>query len=136
MPFEVVLPRLGWNMETGQLGEWLKKDGDHVVEGELLFTVEGDKATQEIEALESGILRIPPDSPSPGQEIPVGTLLAYLVAPDELATFSFDVAAQPAVEEEPEAASSGPATGEKATPAISPRARRIARELGVDWTSL
>ena len=29
MPFEVVLPRLGWNMETGQLGEWLKNDGDH-----------------------------------------------------------------------------------------------------------
>ena len=67
MPFEVVLPRLGWNMETGRLGEWLKRDGERVEAGELLFTVEGDKATQEVEALDSGILRIPPDSPSAGQ---------------------------------------------------------------------
>ena len=75
MPFEVVLPRLGWNMETGRLGEWLKRDGERVAAGELLFTVEGDKATQEIEALDSGILRIPPDAPPPGKEIPVGTVL-------------------------------------------------------------
>ena len=72
MPFEVVLPRLGWNMETGRLGEWLKKGGERVEAGELLFTVEGDKATQEVEALDSGILHIPPDSPPPGQEVPVG----------------------------------------------------------------
>ena len=78
MPFEVVLPRLGWNMETGRLGEWLKQDGERVEAGELLFTVEGDKATQEIEALDSGVLRIPPDSPPPGKEVPVGTLLGYL----------------------------------------------------------
>ena len=83
MSFEVVLPRLGWNMETGRLGEWLKRDGERVEAGELLFTVEGDKATQEIEALESGILRIPSDSPPPGKEVPVGTLLAYLLAAGE-----------------------------------------------------
>jgi pyruvate dehydrogenase E2 component (dihydrolipoamide acetyltransferase) len=83
MPFEVVLPRLGWNMETGRLGEWLKRDGDRVAAGELLFTVEGDKATQEVEALDSGILRIPPDSPPPGKEVPVGTLVGYLLAPGE-----------------------------------------------------
>ena len=83
MPFEVVLPRLGWNMETGRLGEWLKRDGERVEAGELLFTVEGDKATQEIEALDSGILRIPPDAPPPGKEVPVGTLLGYLLAPGE-----------------------------------------------------
>ena len=59
--------------------EWLKQDGERVEAGELLFTVEGDKATQEVEALESGILRIPPDSPPPGKEVPVGTLLGYLV---------------------------------------------------------
>ena len=83
MPFEVVLPRLGWNMETGRLGEWLKRAGERVEAGEILFTVEGDKATQEVEALEGGILRIPPDSPPPGKEVPVGTLLGYLVAEGE-----------------------------------------------------
>ena len=60
------MPRLGWNMEKGSLGGWLKQDGDHLEMGEVLFTVEGDKATQEVEALESGILHIPGDSPSPG----------------------------------------------------------------------
>ena len=83
MPFEVVMPRLGWNMEKGSLGSWLKQDGDRVEAGEILFTVEGDKATQEVEALESGILRIPEDSPSPGVEVPVGTLLAYILQPGE-----------------------------------------------------
>ena len=83
MAFEIVLPRLGWNMETGSLGEWLVKDGEYVEAGQLLFTVEGDKATQEVEALDSGILRISPDAPQPGQEVPVGTLLGYLLAEGE-----------------------------------------------------
>ena len=55
-------------------GQWLKRDGERVEAGEILFTVEGDKATQEVEALDSGILRIPLDSPPPGKEVPVGTL--------------------------------------------------------------
>ena len=35
MAFEIVLPRLGWNMEAGKLGEWLKKDGEHVEAGDI-----------------------------------------------------------------------------------------------------
>jgi pyruvate dehydrogenase E2 component (dihydrolipoamide acetyltransferase) len=147
MPFEVVLPRLGWNMESGRLGEWLKKDGEHVQAGDVLFTVEGDKATQEVEALESGILRIPPSSPSPGQEVPVGTLLAYLVEPSALADFRFettDSAAtpdavashRPVAAEDAPAVPPGPESRPPISPPISPRARRVARELGVDWTQL
>ena len=75
MPFEVVMPRLGWNMETGRLGEWLKKDGEHVEAGELLFTVESDKAVQEVEALESGTLHIPTGAPPPGEEVAGGHLV-------------------------------------------------------------
>jgi len=70
-------------MEEARFIAWLSKDGEAVSEGQPLFTVEGDKATQEIEALDSGILRILPDAPRPGQEAPVGTLLAYLLAPGE-----------------------------------------------------
>ena len=88
MPIEIVLPRLGWNMESGQVGEWLKKDGEHVEAGEILLTVEGDKATQEVESLDSGVLHIPVDSPPPGIEVPVGTLLAYLLEPGETLPFS------------------------------------------------
>jgi pyruvate dehydrogenase E2 component (dihydrolipoamide acetyltransferase) len=128
-------------METGRLGEWLKKDGDQVAAGELLFTVEGDKATQEVEALDSGILRIPPDAPPPGKEVPVGTLLGYLLAPGEeieassskpeAGTSKLEAIAQvlPLTSFQQPASSNQP-------PAISPRARRVAGELGVDWTGL
>ncbi|MFN2166030.1 MAG: 2-oxo acid dehydrogenase subunit E2 [Anaerolineae bacterium] len=136
MAFEVVLPRLGWNMEAGSLGEWLKRDGDWVEAGEILFTVEGDKATQEVEALESGILHIPSGSPAPGVEVPVGTLLGYLLAEGEAvpAAPERDVAggpAGPAATQQP-----GAARQPAVQPSISPRAERVARELGVDWTLL
>jgi pyruvate dehydrogenase E2 component (dihydrolipoamide acetyltransferase) len=157
MAYEVTIPRLGWSMEVGTLAEWHKEDGDRVEAGEILFTVEGDKALQEVEALESGILRIPPDSPPPGQELPVGTLLAYILEPGEEAPFEGTAASVPT-----QAAASSLAGPELATPelappaparveptpaptagrdkdglpAISPRARRVAEELGVDWTVL
>lgn len=151
MPFEIVMPRLGWDMQTGRLGEWLKQDGEYVNAGEALFTVEGDKATQEVEALDSGILYIPPDSPPPGKEVPVGTLLGYLLQPGEVApptAAKMDATAQ-APAPPPTAHSSSisphplgtqhasqPPTTRRKPPAISPRARRIAEELGVDWTQL
>ena len=141
MPFEVVLPRLGWNMETGRLGEWLKKDGDRVEAGELLFTVEGDKATQEVEALDSGILHIPAGSPPPGQEVPVGALLGYLLAageqppPVQEATREAPPPAAGPAATSPAEVPQPAATGDR-SPAISPRARRIAGELNVEWAAL
>jgi pyruvate dehydrogenase E2 component (dihydrolipoamide acetyltransferase) len=82
------MPRLGWDMQVGRLAEWLKHDGDQVAVGDAICTIEGDKATSELESLDSGVLRIPPDSPPPGEEVPVGTLLAYLVAPGEEVPFA------------------------------------------------
>src|SRR5687768_13129984 len=83
MPIEIVMPKLGWTMEEGVLAEWIKKDGDSVAPGDILFTVESDKALQEVEAFDAGILHIPPDSPPLGSTIPIGGLLAYLVQPGE-----------------------------------------------------
>jgi Biotin-requiring enzyme len=60
MASEVTIPRLGWNMDEGIFVGWLKADGEPIKAGEPLFNLEGDKATQEIESLEAGILRIPP----------------------------------------------------------------------------
>ena len=68
MAFDVVLRRLGWSMEVGSLEKWDKNDGDTVETGDILFTAEGEKAVQEVEALESGILHIPADSPKPGED--------------------------------------------------------------------
>src|SRR5262245_9821481 len=70
-------------MDEGTFVEWLKRDGETVRPGEPLFALESDKATEQIEALDAGILRIPPDSPPPGTTVKVGQVLAYLAAEGE-----------------------------------------------------
>lgn len=157
MASEVVMPRLGWTMEVGRLVEWLKEDGDEVEAGEFLFLVETEKAVTEVEALDSGVLRIPPDAPAVGEDIPVGGRLAWIVPAGADLPFAADtpgdvagtpamattaaVVAEPALEtavsEAAEPVAAAVEQTEKATlPAISPRARRAAEALGVDWTVL
>ena len=58
MAVEVVLPKLGFSMNEGQIAEWLAADGAQVSEGDPLFLLEADKSTNEVEAPASGILRI------------------------------------------------------------------------------
>ena len=88
MPINITLPRLGWSMEEGKFLTWLKKDGDFIKEGDPIFTLESDKAAQEVEAIDSGILRIPLDGPKPGDTIKVGHVLGYLLAEGESAPVS------------------------------------------------
>lgn len=85
MPIEIQLPRLGWSMEEGKFLAWLKKDGDFVKEGEPLFTLESDKAAQEVESIDSGILSISANGPQSGDIIKVGHILGYLLAEGESA---------------------------------------------------
>src|SRR6185295_4765083 len=87
MAIEIVMPKLGWTMEEGTLVEWLKQDGETVKAGEIMFTVESDKALQEVESFEDGIFRIPPNTDVLGKAVPVGTVLAYIVKPGESAPF-------------------------------------------------
>jgi pyruvate dehydrogenase E2 component (dihydrolipoamide acetyltransferase) len=146
MATEIVMPRLGWTMEEGIFGEWLKKDGEEVKSGDLIFTVESDKATQEVETFDNGILRIPPDGPKAGDVIPVGGRMGYIVKPGEAPPFETKTA-EP-VQAAPQSTNGAPQTiakpasapaPQKATgtlPTISPRARRVAGELGVEWASL
>ena len=151
MAEEIVMPRLGWTMEEGTLVEWLKADGESVEAGEILFTVESDKALNEVETFSSGVLRIPDGAPQPGDTVPVGALLGYLLQPDEeMPTSSAPPSAQPTEALPVQPASPPPATAtaspvasptttapaRNGTPAISPRARRVAAELGIDWTHL
>jgi pyruvate dehydrogenase E2 component (dihydrolipoamide acetyltransferase) len=148
MVYEVMMPRLGWNMDMGALSSWRKLDGDFIDVGEILFEVESDKAVQEVEALESGTLRIPADSPPPGQMVPVGTRLAYLLKPGEMLPSQIEVSKAsvsiasgvtlPLTDQSPASAGTTKIhrrSGRK-QPAISPRAARLASELGVDWTRL
>ena len=149
MAIEIVVPRLGWSMDKGHFGEWLKQDGQRVSAGDMVFVLEGEKADQEVESFDAGILRIPPDAPKPGDEVVVGQLLAYLVEEGEAAPFeaarrdtTLEVRARAAPRHEVRVRAGEAATVESAKPqkaprvAISPRAKRVARELGVDWTKV
>ena len=70
-------------METGSIVEWLKRPGEFVRQGEQLLIIQSDKAANEIEALESGYLDIPSDSPALGVEVPIGTVLGALLTEAE-----------------------------------------------------
>jgi pyruvate dehydrogenase E2 component (dihydrolipoamide acetyltransferase) len=139
MAHEITVPRLGWTMEEGTFGGWLKADGEGVREGDELFVLESDKASESVAALDSGILRIPAGGPSQGDVVKVGQRLGYLVAPGE-ATPSGEPAAPAAAAARSETTSKAAAapreTAGRERRAISPRARRAARQLGVDWSQL
>jgi pyruvate dehydrogenase E2 component (dihydrolipoamide acetyltransferase) len=140
MAIEVTIPRLGWNMEEGIFLGWLKSDGQPIAAGEPLFNLEGDKATQDIESPENGILRIPPDGPKEGDKVAVGAVIAYLVSTGEIAPFEVDTPGRPSPSTSAPLEVAPPgrpspipvAAKENSKPRISPRARRIAREMAID----
>lgn len=84
MPTHVIMPALGVAQQTGTLLKWLKKEGQPVSKGEPLMEIETDKATVEIEAPGTGILT--QVIAQPGDEVPVGTRIALLLAPGERAS--------------------------------------------------
>jgi pyruvate dehydrogenase E2 component (dihydrolipoamide acetyltransferase) len=136
MAFSVVMPALEMAQETGKLIAWRKQEGDRVTKGEPLLEIETDKAVVEVEAPADGILA--GIKASAGQDIPVGQTIAWIVAPGEavpVETESTMPAARagshgpsPANEQPKAAAMSAPASSAR----ISPKARRLAKELGVD----
>src|SRR5687767_12953008 len=85
MAIPITIPRLGWNMEEGVFGGWLKKDGEAIRVGEAVFTLETEKATEEIESLDSGTLHIAASAPKAGDTVAVGVVIGYLLQPGEAA---------------------------------------------------
>ncbi len=160
MPIEIIVPRLGWSMEEGGFVAWLKKDGEQVRAGEPLFSIEGDKAVQEIESIDAGVLRIKPNGPQPGDPVRVGDVLGHLVAnsteqahppestfvsrpgPPSLPQPATVAAVTPVSSVAPSLPSApmhvaAPTVGHAGNPlTISPRALRRSMELGIDWTAL
>src|ERR1700730_9694208 len=76
MTYDVVMPQLGLTMEEGAVVSWLKSPGERVEKGEVLFTVETDKAEMEVESADSGYLRA--TWAEIGKKVPVGTVIALL----------------------------------------------------------
>ena len=143
MPIEITVPRQGWSMEEAIFSAWLKRDGEMVRAGDALFAIETDKATQEIESFDAGLLHIPAGAPRQGEKVRVGQVLGYLLAEGESAPVEqeSEVRSQESgVSHQPARVSltpvSGPQTPSPDTPVSTPRARRVARELGVDWTNV
>ena len=159
MAIEITVPRLGWSMDQGTFSQWLKREGETVEEGDALFELESDKAVQAVESFDSGILRIGPDGPKPGDVVKVGQCLGYLCRAGE----SFPIKAASQIEElgsiqieerlgPPRAvtpapirplpainarhAANGQPEGPPPRPVASPSVRRLARQLGVDVKTL
>jgi len=142
MPVEIVMPKLGLTMTEGKIVEWNFKEGDPVGQGEILFVLETEKVTYEVEATASGILaRILVQG---GETVPVGTVIGYLVqegediadlpqGPPENVEEVAGPAKPDAGKQAASAADAGvvPSAGGKQVKA-SPLARKIARAKGID----
>ena len=135
MAVSVVMPALEMAQETGKLVSWFKKEGESVRKGEMLLEIETDKAVVEIEAAADGILA--GITAKQGDVIPVGQTIAWLVAPGEAPPESDGAPVQTGrkIDVAPAAVAAGGAAGESGSTTsvrISPKARRLAREHGVD----
>jgi pyruvate dehydrogenase E2 component (dihydrolipoamide acetyltransferase) len=140
MAVSVVMPALEMAQETGKLVSWKKKEGEQVAKGEMLLEVETDKAVVEIEAQAEGVLG--GVTAKVGDVVPVGQTIAWLLKPGEQPPAATrptqtgrTMGSRPAAattipaSATPEGASSGPVR-------VSPKARRLAKELGVDVSRL
>uniref|UniRef100_A0AC35TNB5 Acetyltransferase component of pyruvate dehydrogenase complex n=1 Tax=Rhabditophanes sp. KR3021 TaxID=114890 RepID=A0AC35TNB5_9BILA len=150
----VKLPALSPTMETGNIASWQKKEGDELLEGDLLCEIETDKATMGFETPEEGYLAkilIPEGA----KDIPIGKLLCIIVPnKDDVAAFanysadSASAAAPPKTTAAP-AKAAAPATPQTVssvpqpkqhTPQqrifVTPFAKKIAQQTGVDLSQV
>ena len=145
MATNVIMPALGVAQQTGTLLKWLKAEGQAVTKGEPLMEIETDKATVEIEAPSSGILTHV--TAKPGDEIPVGQRIALILAPGETASAAALNDPHPVGEGRSEGHLTTSTLTPPAAPAAqtryvgervlaSPKARRIAREKGIQLAML
>ena len=141
MAYEVLMPQLGLTMEEGTVSQWIKHEGDAVKAGDVVVEITTDKLTNEITSEQDGVLlKIVAQE---GEDVPVKGLLAYIGQPGEQVgetTAPAVSAASAAPSAEPAAAlasapAASPAAGGKRI-RISPLARKIAGQMGVDYTVL
>jgi pyruvate dehydrogenase E2 component (dihydrolipoamide acetyltransferase) len=145
MATQVILPALGMAQETGTILRWLKNAGEEVAKGEPLVEIETDKATVEIEAPASGVLANV--TGAVGVEIPVGQVIAAILASGESSQEPAVAEVGPAHGETPTDGHATPVTsrfieGESTTTGLtrlipaSPKARRLAAQQGKDLAAI
>jgi pyruvate dehydrogenase E2 component (dihydrolipoamide acetyltransferase) len=141
---EFRMPSLGADMEAGTLVEWMKKPGEAVQRGDIIAAVETAKGVIEVEVFEDGII----DQVffQPGQEVPVGQVLATICTPEEYAVpkpaqkisphaAPLEEVIKPDGPKAPPAAAPPEPAGPQTKPRrqrISPLARKLAADFGLD----
>lgn len=75
MSTDILIPKLSFTMTEGTVAQWMAADGASVTEGQVLFELDAEKATQEIEAPASGVLKILVEA---GVEVPVGAVIGQI----------------------------------------------------------
>jgi len=137
---EVIMPKMGDGMEEGTLVEWLRAEGEKVKSGEVIGTIQTDKATLELEAPGSGILT--GFLIQPGDTVPVGQPIAAILKAGEELPPGYGSKTESSPESKPEtpagqaieearSAPSAATVGEDRVKA-SPLAKKIAREHGIN----
>src|SRR5215470_13940083 len=125
------MPKIGQAMAEGIVLQWHKQDGAQVTAGEILVTIETDKATYDLEAQASGILRI---SVGEGREVKVGTVIGVIGNGQQQAALSAPIVPTSAGASLPAAQAKAPARSKKVL--ASPKAKQLAAEHGVDLTTI
>ena len=145
MPVDVIMPRLGLTMEEGTVAAWRVKPGEMVVTGQVVLEVETDKVSVEVEAQAAGVLG--PVLVGEGERVAVGTLLARLYATGEQIGHEAEMASVVRTASSPEqrveqrkwsreTSSTTKVVTTRQRIFSSPRARKRAREMSVDWRQL
>ncbi|HEL1074366.1 TPA: dihydrolipoamide acetyltransferase [Streptococcus equi subsp. zooepidemicus] len=148
MAVEIIMPKLGVDMQEGEIIEWKKQEGDTVSEGDILLEIMSDKTNMELEAEDSGVLlKITRQA---GETVPVTEVIGYIGAAGESVDGSASskkatetpvpttssanavTASKEAASTAPQVASAAnaPAFGEKVR--ATPAARKAASEMGIE----
>ena len=132
MAIEMIMPKVDMDQETGTVVEWLKSNGQSVEEGETILVMETDKIAIDVESPGSGILN--GISANPGDVVPIGTVIAYILAEGE------ELPDLPAGTKTPTQTAPMSATSE-AVPvsqdvSATPVARKMAKTHGIDLSTL
>lgn len=131
MAKEILMPKMGMTMETGTVLEWFVKEGDTIAKGDVMLSVETDKAVLDVEAFEAGtVLKILTHE---GESAPVLTCIGYLgdageEIPDEVAAVQEAAEVAEAVEEKVAAEMAAPAPVVSGGVRATPLARAICSE--------
>ena len=146
MATAITMPRWGMIMEEGLVVEWLKKEGEKVAADEPLFVVESEKVTNEATSPVAGVVGaiVVPE----GETAIVGQLLAVIIEAGENVSAIEEIMAQNVAPttavQQPLPTTTDAATESRPSPdmqrsrrkVISPAAKRLAAEEGIDWQTL